>query len=154
MNLNVHDLFPSRYLRGEEIQGHRVTVTIERITLEEMGREKEKHPVLWFAGKKKGMVLKKTNAFIIGKLYGPKLEAWIGKRIQLYTKRASAFGTEQVILCVAELVPPPEQGPKTEVEFKNKPEREAERTPDVNENPWEPLTDDLEGEETDEDIPY
>jgi hypothetical protein len=48
------------------------------------GRTKNKKPVLYFAGKDKGMVCNKTNAKTIAGLYGNDVAAWVGKAVALF----------------------------------------------------------------------
>lgn len=102
----VTDLFPSRFVKGEDIGAKRPTVTIKRWSIEEMGKDKERHPVLWFNGTDKGLVLKKTNAMTIASLYGPEMDDWVGKRITLYTEQVRAFGDIQTVIRVAKQIPP------------------------------------------------
>ena len=89
------EMFPSRWLKGEDLQGHEPTVTIARVTFERIqqqdGTEEEK-PVVWFQGKDKALILNRTNADAIAELYGDETDAWPGCSIKLVTERVSAFG--------------------------------------------------------------
>ncbi|KKM19362.1 hypothetical protein LCGC14_1656440 [marine sediment metagenome] len=82
---NVNNMFPSKWLRASDLQGKEPTVTIERMTMEDVEQGKDAQPVLHFAGKDKGLVLNKTNAMNVATIYGPETDAWIGKNIQLFT---------------------------------------------------------------------
>ena len=44
------------------------------------------------------MVLNKTNAGIIAKLYGTDTDAWVGKKIVIYATTCKAFG--ETVECV------------------------------------------------------
>lgn len=96
--MNYELLFPSLYLKAAELQGKDVTVTIEKVQLEELtmrGGLKKKKGVIYLRGKEKMIVLNRTNAETIVKLYGPDTNGWIGKRITIYADRVT-FGRETV----------------------------------------------------------
>jgi hypothetical protein len=96
---HVSLLFPSKYLCAADLRGKDATVTIERIAprdeLMRQGGQKEYKPVVYFKGKEKSLVLNKTNAKTIAKLYGNEVTAWIGQAIVIYPTRAQ-FGKEDV----------------------------------------------------------
>jgi hypothetical protein len=71
-------------------------VTIDRVEIEGIGRNKEQKPVLYFRGKDKGIVLNKTNANKIAQLVGARdTESWRGRQIRLYATETE-FGGETV----------------------------------------------------------
>jgi hypothetical protein len=112
--MNVDAIFPSRFVKGEDIAGKKPTVTISHLTMEEMGKDKEVNPVLWFSGGvKKGLVLNKTNTTTIASLYGKETDDWKGKKITLYTQEERHFGEMHQVIKVAKSVPveaaPPKQ---------------------------------------------
>lgn len=78
-------------------EGKDVVVTISKVvaaSLPVAGTSKtQKRPILHFEGKEKGMVMNRTNGKTIAALYGPKVEAWIGKQIALYVVEVP-FGSE------------------------------------------------------------
>ena len=80
--MDINTLFPSKYLKAEDIPAGGVVVTMNNITQEEIEPGKFK-PVLHIQGKDKGIVLNKTNAMMIAHLYGPNTDSWPGKQIQL-----------------------------------------------------------------------
>lgn len=82
--MNINDAFPSKYLKASDIEGN-PTVTIADVVEEEVGRDKEVRPVLYFHGEEKGIILNKTNATNIAKLYGYETDGWINKTVQLGT---------------------------------------------------------------------
>jgi hypothetical protein len=107
--MNINELFPSRFVKGEDIGENRPTLAIKVVTIEEMGKDKEKNPVIWFEGAKKGLVLNKTNAVTIGSLYGPETNNWAGKRITLFTVKERHFGEMHHVIKVVPTVPPDPQ---------------------------------------------
>jgi hypothetical protein len=105
--MNVNELFPSRFVKGDDLGDKRPVVTIRSCSIEEMGKDKERHPVLWFKGTEKGLVLNKTNAMTIAALYGPEMNEWLGKRITLYTERVRIGGENKIAIRVVKQVPAP-----------------------------------------------
>ncbi len=83
--MNINEAFPSKYLKASDIPEEGQTVVIASIDEEEVGKDKEVRPVLYFEGEDKGIILNKTNATNISKLYGYETDDWIGKKVQLGT---------------------------------------------------------------------
>lgn len=81
-NMNINDIFPSKYLKASEFEGRSIPAVIERWEIEALGDERKL--ILYFQGMKKGLVTNKTNADRIGHLYGPDTDDWIGREIVLY----------------------------------------------------------------------
>ena len=92
-NLTVDELFPSKWLKVGDIDEEQdLALTITRYSIEEIGPDKERKPVLYFSETDKGLVLNKTNAETIGSLYGKGLPGWVGKRIALFTTEVTFGG--------------------------------------------------------------
>lgn len=83
--MDIDAAFPSSYLKAADLQGRQPTVTIDRVVIEEVGKDKDRRPCLYFAGKEKGIVLNKTNATNISSSYGRDTEGWIGRPVTLFT---------------------------------------------------------------------
>jgi hypothetical protein len=92
--MNVHKLFPSKWLSAVDLDGKAFTLTIRGLTLEDVGQppKNETKPVLWFESAEKGLILNKTNGLAVADLYGPETDNWIGKPVMLYTAQVRAFG--------------------------------------------------------------
>lgn len=75
------DVFPSKYLKTTDLQGKRAKVTMAFVQSEKLGDEQK--PVLYFAGKEKGLVLNVTKWNSIADLYGDESDDWTGKVIVL-----------------------------------------------------------------------
>lgn len=106
--MKISKVFPSKYVKAADLNGKTVTLTILRVTMEEMITHKEertKKPVVWFEKAMKGFVLNVTNANIIVNLYGDETDNWTGKRIAIYPTRVKAFGQMQDCIRVREEVP-------------------------------------------------
>lgn len=94
-------MFPHDYLCAADLQGKEHKVTIDSVSLQDLQGDdgkKQKKPIVKFVGKEKGMVLNKTNARFIAKLYGPLTDEWTGKQITIYGTTCKAFG--ETVECV------------------------------------------------------
>ena len=91
-------MFDSDYLFAFHLQGREVTLKIVRVesglVKGEKGK-KDRKPVVYFAGKEKGLALNKTNGKTIAGLYGNDTAQWIGKLVTLYPT-TTEFGRETV----------------------------------------------------------
>jgi hypothetical protein len=101
--MNIDDLFPSKYLRGADLQGKAVAVRINNVVLEEFydndSRQTVKKAVLYCDDKSKGIVLSKSLSFQIADiLHSKNTNEWIGKDIVLYSDRRLVFGVEKDVL--------------------------------------------------------
>lgn len=81
--MNIHDLFPSKYLKASDFQGQDVTLMMVAVSVEDIG-DGENRPLLRFDGAKKGLLLNRTNARTIAELYGPETNDWRGRQVTLY----------------------------------------------------------------------
>lgn len=81
--MNINDQFPSKFLKAGDLNGSQIVVTIKDCIVEAIGEDRR--PVLYFAGKEKGVVLNKTNATNVSEAYGPDTDEWTGKKVVLYT---------------------------------------------------------------------
>ena len=90
---NINDAFPSNYLKVSDLKGSQPVVVIDRVEFEPVGRQREMKPILYFAGKEKGIVLNKTNANTVAHLAGtPETTEWTGVRIRLYSTHVEFQG--------------------------------------------------------------
>lgn len=119
--MNVHDLFPSRYITAADLNGGNYTLTIKSVVMEDMqshDNKKVTKPVVRFANAQKSMVLNRTNCMIIAALYGDETDGWAGKRIAIYPTQVRAFGKMQDCIRVKEEIPalpkPVAQAPSVE----------------------------------------
>jgi hypothetical protein len=79
--MNLNEVFPSKYIKADDLKGREAPVTISEAVMEVLGNEQKL--ILYFEGKEKGMVCNKTNAGRIAYLYGDDTDDWIGKEIIL-----------------------------------------------------------------------
>lgn len=110
--MNVNQLFPSKWVKAHDLNGKRVPVTIQRVSVEEVQGDtgKENVPAVWFKGATKALLMNKTIAMQIAALHGPETDDWTGKRVTLYGTKVRAFGKVHDVIRVADTVPPMPQG--------------------------------------------
>lgn len=95
--MNLDDAFPSKYMKASDLpeDGH-LTFTIEKIEMQDIGKEKQRKPVISFEESDKTFVCNKTNANSIAKVLGSRdTDQWIGKKIRLFRTEVE-FGGEMV----------------------------------------------------------
>jgi hypothetical protein len=93
---NFDDVFGSRFVNAADLSGA-VTVIIEKIDTEDFARPGEaekRRAILFFRGRKKGLVLNKTNAIAIASSFGKNMKEWIGRGIVLKPEM-TLFGGKQ-----------------------------------------------------------
>jgi hypothetical protein len=79
---NINEAFPSKYLKATDLDDRQHLLTMSRAEFETLGDDRKL--ILYFKGQEKGLVLNKTNANTIAKLYGPDTDDWMGKEIVLF----------------------------------------------------------------------
>lgn len=85
----------SKFLKADDLGGRKVAVTISHVAVEPVGKDKEEKFVLYFQGKKKGMVLNTTNINTLRGAYGPcttEAQEWRGRPVILYSAMVSFAG--------------------------------------------------------------
>lgn len=98
-----------KYLKAADLQGKRVTVTIQTTAYESMKDDgTEMKVVVYFQGKEKGLALNKTNAETIAYFHGDDTEMWPGKAIELFTTMVEYQGKSVPAIRVA----PPANAPQ------------------------------------------
>lgn len=101
--MKVSEMFPSKWLAAEDLQGKEVPVVIAAVRPEKMldpgsGERIEKY-VVYFERKKKGLVLNKTNAKSIAEIVASEdTDEWVGREIVLVPTKTKAFG--ELVDCV------------------------------------------------------
>ena len=95
--MNLDTAFPSKYIKASDLpEEGTVTVTIEKVEMQEIGKEKQNKPVITFEEWDKAFVCNKTNANTIAKITGSRdTDEWTGKKIKLYRTEVE-FGGEMV----------------------------------------------------------
>lgn len=96
---HINDAFPSTYLKASDLKGATVTVTIDKVTFEPVGTDRDMKAIVYFVGKTKGVVLNKTNSRKIVEIAGsPLTEDWPGVVIALYPTETQFAG--EMVECI------------------------------------------------------
>lgn len=99
--MDAKAIFPSKYIKAEDLQGKSVTVQIANLEIEQIGKNKDERPVLYFRGKQKGLVLNKTNTNKICDILGSsETEEWFGQMIVLYPTEVEFQGSATLAIRV------------------------------------------------------
>lgn len=128
--MDIRNSFPSKYLRAAQVAncpGGTIRVQIDRLAIETMrarGGASEEKPVLYFARAKKGIVLNRTNADVIGKAFGWESNDWRGHTVELFVAEVEAFGemVDAIRVRIPRAAPPAPLAPPAK-------ERELEPSP-------------------------
>lgn len=93
----VSQVFPSRFLSGDEIMSAQVPVVIKKVESEVVKNFKtnkeEQVYVIYFEGKERGVRLGKTRANEVKDITGlDDMDDWKGQKVTLYTEPMRAFG--------------------------------------------------------------
>lgn len=89
--MKIGEAFPGNYLKAQDLGNSRVTVTIDRVEMEDIGGDHK--AVLYFVGKEKGLVLNKTNSNTITELANSdETDDWAGLRVILFKTKTEYQG--------------------------------------------------------------
>ena len=88
--MDMNNVFPSKFLKASDLQGHKVKLTIASVEMDKFGDDDK--PVMYFRDKEKGVVLNKTKAGILSSSFSPESDGWIGKEIFLYPTKVNFQG--------------------------------------------------------------
>lgn len=80
--MELSSVFGGDTLKAADLQGHEPTVIISDVTMKKFDNGNKL--VINFEGKKKALVVNKTNANRIAHAYGSNTDRWIGKEITLF----------------------------------------------------------------------
>lgn len=94
--------FPSEFLKAADLNGRQVPVVADRVEMQKVGDDNK--PVLYFAGKEKGLVLNKTNANMIATVYGDEMDDWQGAELVLYETKVQF--QNQMVDAIRVKIPP------------------------------------------------
>ena len=108
----IADAFPSNYLKAADLQNRTIKLKIDKVIFEEIGQNKDRKPVVYFADVKKGLVLNKTNATTIGAVHGQEFEGWTGKEIELFEQMVPFQGRNVAAIRVRAVAVPEEAIPE------------------------------------------
>lgn len=81
------EMYPGRFLKADMLKGRKVTLTITGIEGEDLIGENNKAKSEWIVHIKERplqLVLNKTNAFCLYRMFGGDPHSWIGRRITIF----------------------------------------------------------------------
>jgi hypothetical protein len=108
--MKVADLFPSKFLKAEDMKGRAATLTIKEVKLEEsFGSTK---PVLYFQKTEKAFTVNSTNARIITQLLAEdETDNWVGAEVTLTPVMRKIAGELKRVIDVTDARFPEKQQP-------------------------------------------
>lgn len=80
----VSEGFPRKYVNAAEIGDRVLRLTIERVLIEQLDRERKW--CMYFVGAKKGLVLNRTNAEYMQRSVHDDSDKWLGLEVDLFTE--------------------------------------------------------------------
>ena len=87
--MKMNDVFPSKWIKAEDLGDDEVQLKIAGVEMEELTNEKgqkDNKPAARFVGQDKRLILSKTNWQRIAAQHGDDSDGWIGKVITLYAE--------------------------------------------------------------------
>ena len=125
--MNIGNAFPSKFVKASEVPEEGLTLTIDRVEIEDVDGKGSHKPVLYFRKAKKGLVLNVTNSKKIAALVGSQeTDEWAGKTITLYQSETEYAG--DTVPCIR--VRAAKNGSTPAVKPEPRPEPVAELTDD------------------------
>jgi hypothetical protein len=93
--MGIMSKFPSKYLNGDDISAGEIA-TVKMVRDELVGTDQDCKPVLYLEEHARGIVLNKTNAGNLVRVFGDDEKKWPGKKILLATEltRNPSTGTQ------------------------------------------------------------
>lgn len=91
--MNINNAFPSKYVKASEVPEEGLTLTIDRVEVEDVDGKGGHKPVVYFRKAKKGLVLNVTNSKKIQQILGsPDTDDWNGRTVTLYQSETEFQG--------------------------------------------------------------
>ncbi len=90
---SVEDLYPKKWVKAADLNGHQVAVTIQAVTVEEFYvpqiNDTKRGVVLAFENKAKRMICNKTQVMALAAITGSDVFSdWVGQSVELVAARA------------------------------------------------------------------
>jgi hypothetical protein len=101
-----NEAFPSKYLKSADVKAKAIVATINFVTQEPVGQDKEMKWVIHFEGDVKPMVCNRTNWEAIEEAFGDS-DDWPGDKIKIYCALTSFGGKRVDGIRVEPIVPKP-----------------------------------------------
>ncbi len=108
--MKLNEVFPSRFLKCEDLKGKELDLKIKAITHEELGQDPIPKTIASFTTIDKCLVVNKTNWLVIASLHGEDDDDWPGKTIRLYPTRVPFKGKLVDSIGIKQRIPTPPSG--------------------------------------------
>jgi hypothetical protein len=82
--VSIRDQYGSQYLNAADLTEERVRGTIRTAGVEEVGPNREAKVVLSVVGLPKRVVLNRTNAAALAKVFGDETSDWVGRHVEVF----------------------------------------------------------------------
>lgn len=92
--MKISQAFAGSYLKAADVM-QPITLTVQSVTMEQIGEERSSKPVVRFYGESRGLVLNKVNGLEISQWYGDDTSGWIGQPVELFAS-STFFGGKSV----------------------------------------------------------
>jgi hypothetical protein len=89
--MHYDKMFPHRYLKAEDVPKPR-TLTIDSVSMEEVGEDSDERPVIRFEGVEQGLVCNRTNGETLKEAFGADSDDWCGQEVILFKDKTSYAG--------------------------------------------------------------
>ena len=89
--MNTNEILAGVWLAKDDVDRRGVLAHIQRVSVEEVGQDKQVKWAIWFDEAMKPMLLNKFNIRVLAALYGPETKAWIGQEIIVYNDPTISF---------------------------------------------------------------
>jgi len=101
--MKLNNMFPRKFATGEDLNGHSVTVTVKKMSIDKLsprpGQPPEDRFILYFEETIKGVILSRTLADQIASiLQNDETDLWIGEKITLYPLPLTVAGKSRIAI--------------------------------------------------------
>ena len=117
MSVRMSEAYPSKYIKATDLKGKPLELIMSGVEMEDLGQDDLK-PVLYFEGRKKGLVLNKTNSNCLVKTYGDLCDDWVDKPVVIYPTEVDFRG--ESVAAIRVRIPealPPDDDPNDEIDI-------------------------------------
>lgn len=98
--MDMTKVFPSDYFKGSDVESDPLVLTMGKVKIEQVGRDKDERPVVRFQEDDRGLVLNATNNNFLIEAFGRESDGWFGHQIELYAIQTEFAGKPTVGLRV------------------------------------------------------
>lgn len=116
-DMEYDDIYQSKWIKADDIGDEDLILTIKDVNAEQVGADKEMKLVLVFKEHEKQLVMNKTNAENLKDRFGKDPNAWIGKKIALFSTEVDYAGKTTLAVRIRKKTPAPAVKPEPGEEY-------------------------------------